>query len=557
MRTTSKLLPLALLAASQCVSAQQIPGAGAQLRQITPPAATQRAVPTIRIEQAANPATAESATATVLVNALQFSGAQVYPAAELLAITGFTPGSQLTLGQLQAMAARITEHYRAHGYFVARAYLPAQDITGNVVTIAVSEGKYGKVSLRNQSNLDDGLANGLLNGLDSGDTITLKPLEHRLLLLSDVPGVKVSSTLVPGTLAGTSDLLVDVTPGRRVSGQIDADNAGNPYTGENRLGATINFNNLAGRGDVASLRVQSSGSGLVYGRASYQMQFGRATAGVAYSHLDYALGRQFTDLGAHGTADVASIYGSLPLIRSRNSNLYFGLGYDDKSLKDELDLFPSSGRTAHARVANASLYGNHQDSFGGGGNSAFFVALSAGDLDIRTPAALAADAATARTNGHYSKLWFNVSRGQHITDRLSLNASLSGQRASKNLDPSEKFVLGGMDGVRAYPQGEAFGDEGYLATVEARLLLGRMSGNLPGQLHLVGFVDAGRVTINKNPWYAGTNERNLSGAGVGITWDDPGNFAVRTYYARKLGSEDAMSAPDRSGRFWIQAIKYF
>jgi hemolysin activation/secretion protein len=557
MQIRSNLLPLALLALSPTVLAQQLPGAGLQLRQVTPPAAPQQPGVRIRVDEAGTPATPASASASVLVNDLRFSGARLFPATELLAVARFTPGTQLTLPDLQAMAARITEHYRSHGYIVARAYLPAQEITGNVVTIAVSEGRYGQVSLRNQSRLDDGLANGLLDGLDSGDPITLKPLEHRLLLLSDVPGVKVSSTLVPGSAPGTSDLLVDVAPGPRVSGQIDADNAGNPYTGEYRLGATVNFNNLAGRGDVASLRVQSSGSGLVYGRAAYQMQFGRATAGVAYSHLDYALGKQFADLGAHGTADVASIFGSVPLIRSRNSNLYFGLGYDAKVLKDELDLFPGSGRTAHARVGNASLYGNHQDGFGGGGNSAFFVSLSAGDLDIRTPAALAADAATARSNGRYNKLWFNVSRAQHITDRLSLNASLSGQRASKNLDPSEKFVLGGMDGVRAYPQGEAFGDEGYLATLEARLLLGRMSGHMPGQLHLVGFVDAGRVTINKNPWYAGQNERNLSGAGVGLTWNDPGNFAVRTYYARKLGNEEAMSAPDKSGRFWIQAIKYF
>ena len=27
--------------------------------------------------------------------------------------------------------------------------------------------------------------------------------------------------------------------------------------------------------------------------------------------------------------------------------------------------------------------------------------------------------------------------------------------------------------------------------------------------------------------------------------------------ARKLGKEDAVSAPDRNGRFWIQAVKYF
>jgi hemolysin activation/secretion protein len=119
------------------------------------------------------------------------------------------------------------------------------------------------------------------------------------------------------------------------------------------------------------------------------------------------------------------------------------------------------------------------------------------------------------------------------------------------------MVLGGMDGVRAYPQGEGFGDQGYLVNLEARFLLAGLSQSVPGQVHLLGFADAGKITINKNPWNAGDNDRSLSGAGVGAMWGDPGNFAVRTYYARKLGGEDALSAPDKSGRFWVQAIKYF
>jgi len=114
-----------------------------------------------------------------------------------------------------------------------------------------------------------------------------------------------------------------------------------------------------------------------------------------------------------------------------------------------------------------------------------------------------------------------------------------------------------MNGVRAYPQGEAAADQGYLLTLEARLLLPRFSTNMPGQMHLIGFVDHGGVTINKQPWAPGNNQRTLSAAGVGLTWSDPGNFLVRMYYARKLGHETALSAPDKSGRFWIQAVKYF
>jgi hemolysin activation/secretion protein len=556
MKKTS-LYTLILLALGQSAIAQQIPTAGSQLQQLPPSSTPSQPLPKIRIEQAtAPPVTASTDTTRVMVRALRVTGASVFKEETLIAATGFQPGSQLGMTDLQVMAARITAFYRRHGYFVAQAYLPAQQVNQNVVSIAVSEGRYGNVTVRNSSNLSTPLAQNKLDGLNSGDPITIAPLENRLLLLSDEPGVRVSSTLAPGATPGTSDLLVDIAPGPRISGSVNADNAGNPYTGEYRVGATVNLNDPLGRGDVASLRVLTSGSGLRYGRASYQMQIDRFTVGASYSELTYRLGKQFSPLDAHGSAEVASVYGFYPLLRSRDTNLTAGLVYEDKTIQDKIGLFDSvSDRTAH--VLSGQLYGNHRDDFGGGGVTSFFVSLSAGSLDIETPAIRAADAVTARSNGAYSKLWFNLTRTQRLTDLWSLGASFTGQLASKNLDPSEKMVLGGMDGVRAYPQGEGFGDQGYQVSLEARLLLAGLSNHVPGQVHLIGFVDNGHVTINKHPWYAGFNSETVSSGGVGMTWDDPGDFSVRTYYATKLGSQRAISAPDRSGRFWIELIKYF
>ena len=454
------------------------------------------------------------------------------------------------------MASKIADHYHRNGYFVAQAYLPVQDIKDGTVTIAVLEGHYGSVTLRNQTNLSDSLANGLLDGLNSGDTIAIAPLENRLLLLSDIPGVNVGSTLTPGAAVGTSDLIVDVTPGQRVTGSVEADNAGQYYTGENRIGATVNINNPFGRGDVASLRAMTSGSGLTYGRASYQAQFGKATAGVAYTALNCHLDKQFAPLQAHGTAEIASIYGSYPLIRSRNTNLYALGGFDAKTFQDKVDL-TSTVTDKKARVWWAGLHGNHLDSFGGGGASSYSLTQYFGDLDIETSAALAIDAATAQTNGHYGKLWFHAARLQRVTDRISLYGSINGQFASKNLDISEKMGLGGPYAVRAYPVGEAYSDEGYVATLEARLLLQKFSQRVPGQIHLVGFADTGSGTINKNPWTTGTNHRTLSGAGLGLTWEDYNNFVVNLYWAHKLGNEVATAAPDKNGRFWIQVVKFF
>jgi hemolysin activation/secretion protein len=278
--------------------------------------------------------------------------------------------------------------------------------------------------------------------------------------------------------------------------------------------------------------------------------------GVAYSQLDYSLGREFAGLRAHGTAKIGSVFARYPLIRSRNTNVYLQAAFDAKTFQDRVDSVPSV-TDKKARVLMTSLYGDHRDAMGNGGLSSYFLTWSSGNIDIRTPAALASDALTARSNGNFNKLSFSALRLQSLRGPFSLYAAVSGQVASKNLDVSEKMELGGMNAVRAYPEGEAYADQGALLTVEARMDLAKLSQPVTGQVQLVTFVDAGSVTLNKSPWAPGDNHRSLSGAGVGINWGDPGNFLVRAYYARKLGNSIATSAPDRSGRFWIQAVKYF
>jgi hemolysin activation/secretion protein len=547
--------PLALLALSCGAWAQQLPGAGGQLQQIPPPPPPPRAAPDIRIEQRSTPPAPALDATKILVRSLRITGATLYSEAELIALTGFVPDTQLALSDLQAMAGRITDHYRRNGFFVAQAFLPAQEINDNAVTIAVSEGRYGAITLKNESRLSDGLAHSLLGGLNSGDIIANAPLENRLLLLSDLPGVNVHSTLVPGTAPGTSDLIVDVAPGQSVSGSVDADNAGNRYTGEYRIGATVNLNDPLGLGDVASLRLLTSGSGLKYGRAAYQVPVGRAEVGVAYSWLDYSLGREFESLQAHGTAQVASAYARYPLLRSRNNSVYAQLEFDAKKFHDQVDS-TSSVTDKRSRVLMSSILGDHRDTWGGGGADSYAFTWTSGHLDIETASARAADALAARTNGHFDKLSFSAMRLQSLGGPFSLYAAVSGQLASKNLDVSEKMELGGMNGVRAYPEGETYADQGVLATLEARYDVPRFDA-ARGQLQLVAFVDTGSVTINKNPWAAGENHRTLSGAGVGANWGEANNFLVRAYYARKLGSGHAVSAPDKSGRFWIQLVKYF
>jgi hemolysin activation/secretion protein len=551
----SSLILAALVATGQSAYAQQPPAAG-QLQQIPPTAVRRSPTPDIRIERPDPSGDAVAEGASIRVDALRVTGATLFTEVELVTAADITPRRDLTLPELRNAAARITRFYNDRGYVLAQAYLPAQDVIGSTVTIAVVEGRYGAIELRNQSGASDAVAGGVLSGLTPGDPVAIAPLERRLLLLSDIPGVAVQSTLSPGSEVGSADLTIDLTRAPRIFGSLEADNAGNRYTGAYRFGGSVNFANLTGLGDLISLRLLASTEGLAYGRTAWQAPLGDATVGVAWTHMQYDLGREFEVLDAGGTADIFSVFASYPLIRSRNANLYALASFDAKYLSDEIGL-ASQVSDKEIRALTVGLRGDSRDRFGGGGWNVASWSWTSGELEIESPFERSADAVTARTQGGFNKLQYAVSRLQTVSGPLSIYGSLRGQMATDNLDASEKMELGGAYAVRAYPEGEAYGDEGYVATVEARLALDEWTASLPGRFQLIGFVDTGEVDFAHDPWFTGSNHARRSGVGAGAVWSGPDDLFVRVTYAHRLGDQIATSGPDESGRVWFQIVKLF
>jgi hemolysin activation/secretion protein len=362
----------------------------------------------------------------------------------------------------------------------------------------------------------------------------------------------VHSTLQPGAGIGTSELVIDLEPGKSYSGTVEADNNGGRATGRNRVGGSLVVGNVAGYNDVLTLRALTAGNGLAYGRAAWQFPLsGRgAKLGLAASSVRYELGREFAALQAHGTANTLSLYGSYPLYRARGANLNLQASLDEKRLRDQVDSVATTN-DKRATVLNLALSGDKSDAFAGGGVTSFSAAYSYGRLRLQG-AALAADATTAQTNGGYGKASLTVLRLQNIADRTSLYLSASAQWASKNLDSSEKMSLGGLGAVRAYPPGEAPADRAQLFTAELRRALN-------SQWQLVGFIDAAHGTANQQRWAAATGpaSRTLSGAGIGLNWGSAEGWSVRASYAHRLGKDKATAEADHAGRFWLSASKAF
>lgn len=545
--------------------AQQRPDAGRVLDTVKEPRAVPKPAPEIAVQPEAKPALKAQPGLKVKVAAFKISGNTVFPEAALLPLVSGQIGKELDFEELNQTANKIAVHYRSKGYFLAQAYLPAQQIKDGIVEIAVLEGHVGEVKLNmsKDARLRESRARGILGAIQPNDLINERSLERGLLLLNDTPGVIVKSTLQPGAKVGTADVAVDIgDDGRRVSGSVKADNMGSRYTGEYRLGADLNINNPSGFGDLISVTgLTSNGNGSPMGRLSYIVPLGPwgTKLGASYSKLDYTVGKDFANLQAHGTAEVGSIYMLHPFVRTRNFNVVGIVGADRKKLEDLIDS-QSSTDDKSVRIFKAGLSGDFSDNVFGGSLNTFSLTFTSGDLDLKTPVKKTVDQSAGgyHTFGSFSKANYSYQRQQALPRNLSLFISLDGQTASKDLVSAEQFALGGPNAVRAYPVGEAVGDEGVVVNAELRW-------NVPQTPYMLnGFIDFGHAQLHKTPTAADIAQgnptyRNVLGYGVGLNVGKQNNYLLRTSLAWRSDRKD--SAPvadrDRSPRAWVQLTKWF
>lgn len=555
-RIIAQLILLALMAAP--VYAAVPPNSGTALDSVKPPTVQQEAQPSpdINVEKQV-PAPGEDGE-KIPVSAFCISGESPVPTAELLQLIQREAGKDMTLGELNSLAGKLTQYLRQQGYLVAFAYIPSQDIKEGIVEIAIIPGKYGQVKIIGHSHMDPGRLQAMLFPAKPGTVITREPLERALLLISDLAGIRVKATLAPGEADGTADLLLETADTAKTSGALYSDNWGNRYTGRIRYGVQITVNNVSGMGDTFNLGGLTTRQGINNYNFGYSAPLGHdgAKININYSHLDYTLGDTFADLDATGQAIVTSYQVAYPFVRRRTLSLYGSLGYDRKQLRDDIADYGSySHRTSQSW--KLGLSGIFADTWLGGGNNAFSLTHYRGHLHINDMATRAYDATTTQTNGHFAKTVLTWERQQYVAQNLSFNLDFTGQLADKNLDSSEKIYLGGADGVRAYPQGEASGDQGYKLTSELRWRLPGLS-TADSSLYLNTFYDYGNVMVNKRPYNgAGDNRRSLMGAGLGLLWVRDRDFAVRMDYAWKIGEDQTAANRDKRGCFWLQGVKYF
>jgi hemolysin activation/secretion protein len=485
---------------------------------------------------------------------------------ELQTLVADARGKTLTIGGIQALAYKITVHFRSKGWSQVRAFIPAQDITSGTVQIEIIQLKSdGHAAIKRDKTvrINDSILRRFIEPSVRPDQATNEhDLERSLLLLNDLPGLSTRASFVPGSASGTSSVEVTVTEGPLFSGTIWADNQGNRYTGAWRGNAMLSLNDPLHRGDQLSL-LFTAASGLTQGRVGYSLPIAAngLRANLAWTGMRYELGEELASLQYKGSSNSIDAGFSYPVLRTRNANLTTSLSYGYRALVDTksgIDI-----RDKQINNATLMLSGDRYDKFFGGGYSSYNAALTIGSLHEDV-----ADISLTGAEGGYTRINLGLGRLQRLGDRLNINIAGSTQFALGNLDSSEKLSLGGPNGVRAYPIGEASGDEGQLLNADLRYTLPIAAAK--GSLQLSLFYDAGHIIINKER-YAGdlssaTNRNDywLQGFGVGLNYSWSATASLRATWSHVIGDNAGRSIAgtnadglnDKS-RYWLQAIYSF
>jgi hemolysin activation/secretion protein len=556
------LLGLSVLTASAQTFAVEVPNAGTLLQQIERERRPALPPKSSGVEQTAPEVIPAQAGVVATVKTFRFAGNSLLTAEQLNpAVAGYL-NRPLDYTQLQAAAAAVASVYRDAGW-VVRSYLPRQDITEGVVTIQIVEAQFGGAKLTGEppKRVSEQKIMGIVAAQQkSGKQLNAGALDRSLLLIDDLPGVSVAGRLRAGEQEGETVVDLKTVDDPWVMGQGGVDNAGPRSTGEWRPWVNLNLNSVLGLGDLIGLSaIHSEGSDFVRMAASMPVGNDGWRAGVSGSYLYYELvHKDFERLNASGSSHSAGLDLTYPLIRSRLKNLFLGLNYDYLSFDNWAQQQAVTQYTLHN--FSAGLQGNLFDELWGGGTNTMNVAITRGEIDDH----LADLRNKLPADGGFTKLRYQFSRQQYISEDWSVFGAFSGQWADKNVDTSQRFYLGGPYGVRAYPVNEAGGVEGQMLNLEVR-------HKLPAGFNVTGFYDFGRVRVKHDNGSdsVGPNDYTLQGAGLSLDWQSSFGLAVKGTWAHRLGNNPAGIAKPGEGvtvdqdgsfrddRFWLLITQQF
>ncbi len=571
------LITLSILLLFASKTANSVPDAGSLLKSeedIKSYKKIPRSIPKIDKEKEKKSKPVKDLKSSILVNDIRFSGkVEKFTVAKLKSLLKNYINRKLTFSEINEAVELIQEFYLVNDFFLAKVSLPEQEVVDGIIYININEGRLDKkdpyvIKAENLRLYKDVLSDYLENALSTG--VTKNGLERALLNINDLPGISAVSTIEPGVEAGSSKIVLNVIEDDLITGSITLDNHGNRYTAKQRSTIKLEVNNPSKIGDKLSItKTFNDGQKFDFSQFDYEVPLGQSglRAYASASRLEFEIGKELkTDPVSMGNADTYEVGIKYPIQRTNNQSLFLKTSIEKKEIYNETTGVLTNDKTVENTKIGFEFEG--KNTFQDSSLTGISVSGIFGELDlskVNSDYLNDQKASGPKTHGDFNKVVLDFYHIHKFTDKINFKYYGSLQHASKNLDSSEKISLGGVSGVRAYPSGEASGDEGYKLSFEVQYDLSKpdMDFDLIGTL----FYDYGRVRQYKdssNITLTTPNEYSLSGWGVSFDLIANERVKLNLGWAQAIGDNDGQSASGNnsdgrggSSRAWFQVVFRF
>jgi hemolysin activation/secretion protein len=432
--------------------------------------------------------TAADTRPLVRLTGVVFEGAITIPAETLAPAYRPYVGKTVSQADLAAIAVAISDIYRAHGYYLSRAVVPPQDLADGRVHMRVIEGRITDLQIAGPR-IDPFGIRAVLDLCLGENPSRRTTLERRLLLVNDLPGVRIADTALEeiGSGSGRFRLTVRVETWQ-IFTAVSLDNRGTAAAGPLQAYVSSNFNSSLRPGDTLGVNlstVPDDPRELGFGRLFYNLPVGvdGARVGAVATYSEARPGDWRRDFGTRDRAETYDLRGSIVPLRTRDQSLWL-TAFASIGNYSETD---DSGEIYRDRLRTVTLSADYQmhDRLEGWNYLTMNVRQGLGVFG----ASRKGDDYLSRPDGDgtFTRLELYYTRYQKIDDVWSLKMSLAGQLASTALLASQEFYLGAPFG-RGYYGADLSGDNAIAASLELRYDQAVQHDVLKGY-QLYGYVD--------------------------------------------------------------------
>ena len=261
---------------------------------------------------------------------LSFTGASIINETKLFDLWPYQAGQVISVADIFTFADSVTNLYRAKGYALSFAMVPAQQIQSGQVQIDIIEGWLDEIDIQSE-NLPQNTKNHIkasFTSLSANRPATISALERFLLLVNDLPGISARGIISPGKTDAASSLTL-IVEDNPIEGSVSYNDYLSDTLGNDLYSLNVAANGmLTGRDSLTVDASRSPDTNVFKSQSvSYDTYLNDGDMQLLLSALQSSTKPDTGTLAAsnfESQADTQSIEIRKNWLRSRQKNLHFG-----------------------------------------------------------------------------------------------------------------------------------------------------------------------------------------------------------------------------------------